>query len=512
MQQRELGQAAAPPHLTSHPTTCSPDPAYSPGSRRVVAQPRSGVASVTQKVTALWRFANRGVQLVTHPRSWRLWLWSPAAIAWLLVDELLVVTWLSIAIATSTVTGADLTLLSVLLVCAMAHVSITTTDEERRRAAHGDSTHIDMTCLWVLPSAVLLPAPLAVVVVIAMRLQRHRIARKPLFKWLHTTAAMTCSVLSVHLVFSISPLPRWLHTGLPTSGPPMLAAAGWLGAVLLAYYVAQTVLVSGVRALACRFPRDGIRPIAANESTFVYAVGTWWDNWLFMFALLIAFVDTLALSVASGLAFLLLPVGVFIQLLVQRWEESRTDTRTGALTDVGVTMPARRVLERHMIAGEPVSLAMIDIDHFKKFNDTHGHLSGNHALAAVARAIGEEVRQGVDLVGRWGGEEFIVLMPGSDLAAARTAAERIRAAVQNTRILTTNRATGDPMILGDRDCAGEGCTVSIGVAAAPAHGTTIEELTHAADDALYKAKNTGRNRVHAAGNAIVAPERLAPFR
>ncbi|TDQ00635.1 diguanylate cyclase (GGDEF)-like protein [Labedaea rhizosphaerae] len=470
---------------------------------------RSAFSSLTHTVTDWWRSASHAAQVVTHARSWRLWTWSRPAIAFLLVDELLVAAWLVASATTSTITGHDLVLLAILLACGIAHVSITSADEERRRAAHGDSTHIDMTCIWVLPAAVLLPPALAAILVVALRLQRLRIARKPLFKWLHTTVAMICSVLCVHLVSSATPLPQWLAAGILTSRHDMPAVAGCLGATVIAYYGAQTVLVSGVRALAYRFPRDNQRPAPETQSTFVYAVGTWWDNWLFGFALLLAFIGTIALTVAPELAVLLLPIGVFVQLLVQRWEESRTDTRTRALTDVGFRVPAQRILQRSTFARKPVSLAMIDIDRFKAINDTHGHPAGNEVLSAVAALIDSTVRDSHDLFCRWGGEEFVVLMRDTDLPAALQAAERMRTTVAGEDIMITDRKTGDEIRLGGSDRKRPSCTVSIGVATAPEHGTTLDELVQHADQALYRAKNAGRNRVEAAPTPVEPPTHQA---
>jgi diguanylate cyclase (GGDEF)-like protein len=129
----------------------------------------------------------------------------------------------------------------------------------------------------------------------------------------------------------------------------------------------------------------------------------------------------------------------------------------------------------------PLSLAMIDIDFFKKVNDTHGHAVGDEVLKAVARLFGESVRS-TDLVARYGGEEFAVMMPETTLDDGATFAEKIRSLVESTPIETQAGLVK--------------VTVSIGVASVPQpriHNS--KELIVASDKALYRAKRSGRNQV-----------------
>ncbi len=133
-------------------------------------------------------------------------------------------------------------------------------------------------------------------------------------------------------------------------------------------------------------------------------------------------------------------------------------------------------------SGSPVSLAMLDLDHFKRVNDTHGHARGDEVLRAFADRVRASTRRS-DLLVRRGGEEFVLVLPATDAARARALAERIRAGVG-----------GEPMRVGDGDRAAVVQTVSIGVATWDgAEGA--EELLHRADLALYEAKRAGRNRV-----------------
>ncbi len=129
----------------------------------------------------------------------------------------------------------------------------------------------------------------------------------------------------------------------------------------------------------------------------------------------------------------------------------------------------------------PVSLLMLDIDYFKRVNDLHGHLAGDAVLKGLSERLGRQARS-IDRICRYGGEEFTVILPETDLEAAANVAERLRAAV-DAQPFDVN--TGAPMRI----------TVSIGVAAFPEDAGSEEELIAAADRALYSAKQAGRNRV-----------------
>lgn len=158
------------------------------------------------------------------------------------------------------------------------------------------------------------------------------------------------------------------------------------------------------------------------------------------------------------------------------------DPLTGVHTRGYFETEFEREIERANRSGEPLALLMIDVDDFKSVNDTHGHAAGDLALKAVAEALKERVRQ-VDVVTRYGGEEFAVLLPGASDDEARRAAERLRAAVEATRV-TVN----DSRVLR--------LTISIGGALYPEHAKSREDLLDLADRiALLSAKRQGKNRV-----------------
>jgi diguanylate cyclase len=131
---------------------------------------------------------------------------------------------------------------------------------------------------------------------------------------------------------------------------------------------------------------------------------------------------------------------------------------------------------------EPLSLVLLDIDHFKKFNDSYGHLTGDQVLRLVAVAVKQNVK-GQDISARYGGEEFAIILPTTALRAAVTVADKIRRAVMTKDLM--KRSTGEHL---------GRVTMSIGVAAL-AQGDTPQTLIERADVCLYAAKRSGRNRV-----------------
>jgi diguanylate cyclase (GGDEF)-like protein len=133
--------------------------------------------------------------------------------------------------------------------------------------------------------------------------------------------------------------------------------------------------------------------------------------------------------------------------------------------------------------GKPLSLVMLDIDDFKKFNDTHGHPAGDKVLVTVAEILRDTLRE-CDLAFRYGGEEFVAILPETGVEEALVAAERVRANIEygSTRGLHGVTETG--------------VTVSVGVAAYPRDGRDGDGLLKAVDALLYKAKGQGKNTVY----------------
>lgn len=159
---------------------------------------------------------------------------------------------------------------------------------------------------------------------------------------------------------------------------------------------------------------------------------------------------------------------------------ARTDALTGLANRRAFDEAAEQEVQRAQRYNTPLALVMTDLDCFKAINDRHGHHVGDQVLQHFARILSESVRH-IDLVGRWGGEEFAILMPGTDLEEAVQAAERMRQAVLNAAPPLQHAA-----------CA---YTASFGVAAFRTETPTMVSLLGRADAALYRAKENGRNRV-----------------
>jgi diguanylate cyclase (GGDEF)-like protein len=170
-----------------------------------------------------------------------------------------------------------------------------------------------------------------------------------------------------------------------------------------------------------------------------------------------------------------------IRLLARSRDSAVRDALTHAYNRRFLVELLPKLVHQGVRSKTPVSALMIDVDHFKAFNDRHGHDAGDRVLAAVARCLGEQIRMSDTLV-RYGGEEFAVLLPNTSPTAALALAERIREAVEHMR--TTIPQADRPLSV----------TISIGVASVPEHGATGDDLLLAADKALFRAKEAGRNR------------------
>jgi diguanylate cyclase (GGDEF)-like protein len=166
-------------------------------------------------------------------------------------------------------------------------------------------------------------------------------------------------------------------------------------------------------------------------------------------------------------------------------QAARTDPKTGLANGAAWAEIAEKELARARRIGSGLAVLMVDLDNFKAVNDAHGHLAGDDVLRAVAATLAAEVRA-YDAVGRFGGEEFVVLLSGVDSAAATRTADRLRTRIRAID-LTVPGAGGPSRI--------HGLTASVGCVASPTAAGSVDELVGAADGALYEAKRAGRDRV-----------------
>lgn len=177
------------------------------------------------------------------------------------------------------------------------------------------------------------------------------------------------------------------------------------------------------------------------------------------------------------------------ELIHELEQQLETDSLTGLKNRDYFIKTARTELERVARYRQPLALLMVDIDHFKQINDTHGHLAGDEVLKSVTLVLSDMVRAN-DCLARLGGEEFAVLMPQTGLEQAYTAAERLRAAIAQVRC-NLQGAEVRP-------------TVSVGIAVTAEGGETLSSLMRRSDLAMYEAKAQGRNCVVAASTPVTA--------
>lgn len=154
-----------------------------------------------------------------------------------------------------------------------------------------------------------------------------------------------------------------------------------------------------------------------------------------------------------------------------------------------------REVRRATRSEQPVGVMMLDLDHFKNFNDTYGHEAGDVVLRETAAFLKRSVRA-EDIVCRFGGEEFVVILPLADATNTQSRAERIRSKLHELTVLHEGKSLG-------------AVTMSVGVAALPAHGHSCKALLDAADAALYRAKREGRDRVVLADLPVQTESQLA---
>jgi diguanylate cyclase (GGDEF)-like protein len=367
-----------------------------------------------------------------------------------------------------------------LLGFASVHMFLSRRQEETRRNRM-DTVHVDLTSIWNFAAALILPVPLALLSIVAVRFQRWFVARRPLYRFVFSTAVIAACLLGVKGVLHAGGGQIWAGTS-PVDTLRDFGLACAAGTV----YVAGQVLLVGI-AVA----------LSSKRPSLATAVGGWYDNGLEALTVGLGMVTAILLLHAPPALIVMVVIGVLGNRLTeirQLQVDVRTDSKTGLLNMRGWREAAAKELARaERVRGE-IGLLMVDLDHFKQINDTWGHPAGDDMLLAVANVLRTETRP-ADLVGRFGGEEFVVLLPDADGPASRAAAERIRSRVAGLTVISTDKRGGPAVITGR--------TTSIGVAVR-SEGVGLPYLLQAADAAVYAAKEGGRNQVHGPGLAVDA--------
>ena len=413
--------------------------------------------------------ARRWLRRSIAVRSWPLW----SLPRWLVVFILAVIAAdlaaIGVAASFTAITRSNLALFGLLLGCTAASVELT------RKSGEQIGVVKDVHGVWELPAAILLPALYVLVLpIIRVALVQWRVRRAPAYRRVFTAAALSLSYGAASVTFhSLSGLIPQDTGGALSHGTVWTLVMAV--SVLVKETVNQSVVLTAVKATdpgatirAEVFSREPLYNDAAEICT--------------------AALVTYGVAGNPLLALAALPVVTLLQRSlrhVQLVNDSRADSKTGLLNAATWEREATVEVARAVRTGTPLAIAMLDIDRFKVINDTYGHLAGDQVLKELARSVENALRD-YDRAGRFGGEEFSLLLPQTRAVDAFRIAERVRANIAGLSIIVPGATGGERVHV----------TVSIGVAALDSGGKReYAELMAAADAALYRAKSGGRDQV-----------------
>lgn len=336
----------------------------------------------------------------------------------------------------------------------------------------GSDLQYDMTSVWAVAAGVGLTAGMPVLLVVALGgyiwLRQDRKVGKPVFRTAFNTAQVALSALVTGLVFhAASEAAVSLPWTLSTSVPIVLALVAF--GLTNRLFVTLALLSLGARG------KD--------------LVGSLHDNLVEFATLCLGGLVAVAVMYEPWLAILAIAPMVTLQrgALVRELETAAsTDAKTGLYNAITWERIAQRELARAERTQGSTGIIIVDLDRFKLVNDRFGHLAGDKVLRGIGNRLRAEVRE-YDTVGRFGGEEFVAVLPTASDVDALVVAERLRSRIHDLRI--SDLVDG---VEPDKDGR---LSVSIGVACSPTDGSELTDLLHCADAALYRAKALGRNRV-----------------
>lgn len=366
--------------------------------------------------------------------------------------------------------AGNLRAFALLLGCGMISVVVT----PRIAYLQGGMTR-DFLTVWVLPIAVLLPPIYAMMTPIPlMLLTQWRIHRGVVYRRVYTTVAISMAYGTASLAFHTIPA-SFAGTSIGIDMHALKWTVAVLGCEVLGWLGHHYFLVSAIKLCdpAARLSDMELNGEALQADFAQIDLGV---------------VTTIVVGVNPALALFAVPTVLLARRFMmhaQLLAKSRMDNKTGLLNASTWESEAEVEIARAIRTRSPVSVALIDIDHFKLVNDTYGHLIGDVVLCAVADAIREHLRS-YDVAGRFGGEEFVLLLPQAGEGQALAIADRLR---------THIAAMAIPIEDEDGRCVR--LTVSVGIAALDGTARELTDLLAAADSALYFAKENGRNKTHA---------------
>jgi diguanylate cyclase (GGDEF)-like protein len=348
---------------------------------------------------------------------------------------------------------------------------------ERVRRRFNDTPHVNLTSVWTFSAALVLPPVLTPVVVAVLYV--HLFWRS----WYRVRG-----VRPYRLVFTASTVVLSSHTAWSIRD---LFAPSDLGS----WNQASVVLVVALAVVAYSAVNSGLVAVAITlhekRLDLRRALGTGKENALEYGTLGLGAVTGLLIGIDPAWAVMMVPALLVLHrsvLMRQLEEAASTDQKTGLANATAWSNLATAEVARAARDETKVGVLMVDLDHFKQVNDAYGHLVGDRVLQAVADVLSASARR-YDVVGRWGGEEFVVLCPEVTKDTLRAIAERICEQVRELRVPVEGAVV-------------DGLTVSVGIAIYPEFGPELQDVLLAADDALFVAKDSGRNQVQTIVAAI----------
>jgi len=394
---------------------------------------------------------------------WELPRWLRLFVTWVVLAYLAA---LAVAATHNPLRPHNLETFAVLLAFGITTVELT------RRNGEPAGLIKDLHAVWYLPAALLLPPLYGLIAPIpVLLLSQFRIRRTLVYRRVFTAAAIGLSLGAASLVFHTIMHPA----GASLAGSP---ASQLKWAVLAAGCGALRTLINKILVVTAI---KGSEPTASLRQLAWDAEGIYNDLAELCLSVVMGFaVGHVALMIVFALPFVILLQRSFRH--AQLAGQARVDAKTGLLNAATWQREAHTEVTRAVRTGNPLAVAMIDIDHFKSVNDTYGHLAGDAVLASISAAMRGMLRD-YDLVGRFGGEEFTILLPHTLSSEAREIAERLREKLAMIVTPVTDGTENVPLRV----------TVSIGVASLQASRRDLDELLAAADAALYQAKQSGRN-------------------
>jgi diguanylate cyclase (GGDEF)-like protein len=420
-------------------------------------------------MAALSRFP-RGLR---HIRSWSLWHLPPWISGYVIAVTAAYLVAIVVAVTADSVTLRDAGLFALLVAFGIVTVEAT------RRTGEPSGMVKDAHGVWYLGVAVLLPplyallAPVPLWLVMQLRVRRGLVYRR-----VFSVAAIGLSIAAASLAYHLAAPASGATAATVTGGNSIVHPLTWFGVA-----AGCAVLRALLNKVLVAIPVKGTDPAASWRKLAFDGEVMLHDLAEICIAVLVTFA---IVQVPVALVFAL-PFGTLLHRSVRHTQlvsEARVDGKTGLLNASAWNQEAVTKIAQAVQSGAPLALAIIDIDHFKKINDRYGHLTGDEVLRAVTGAI-RAAHRASDVCGRFGGEEFVLLLPDATEVEASRVAERLRAGVAALRVPA-----------GDEPGAGlAAVTVSVGVAVLTPDCGQLTDLMAAADAALYYAKETGRNRV-----------------